>query len=211
MAPSEMANYEKGVLHLKETVFGVWSDSFAKISQQYYMYDSRIVPLAIDLEILYADKGPDPGEDIRFRDGVWFESSPNGYLLRKMALQGSAPNSRSIVGANIIRIPEMYYIMAEALLETNRDLATEYFDSVIESRGMVGIADRPQGENTLTAEHIYLERRKEFYGEGMQWFNMKRLRRNIVHTPIGEILDGSKDETYTIPIPPSIEMELREK
>jgi hypothetical protein len=218
MTPQEMANYVCGELHLKETVFGVWSEKFTTNCKNYYNPNSNIslLVMASDLALLYGDKGPEPGEDIRFREGVWFYTSSDGYRMSKMVtpernMVGSDYVGQSIAGANVIRIPEMYYIMAEALLESDRDLATEYIDQVIESRGMVGIADRPEGENMLTAEHIYRERRKEFYGEGMQWFNMKRLRRNIIDTPSGEALDGSKDATYTVPIPISIEMEQRDE
>ncbi|MFR7878681.1 MAG: hypothetical protein ACLU4J_21035 [Butyricimonas paravirosa] len=47
----------------------------------------------------------------------------------------------------MIRIPEMYYIMAEALLEENIDLATDYMDVVVEARGMVGFKDRFRLDN----------------------------------------------------------------
>ena len=73
-----------------------------------------------------------------------------------------------------------------------------YFDQVIESRGMVKFAKR--AENKITGEDIYIERRKEFFGEGQQWFNMKRLKKDIVVTS-SWILDGNNDATYKLLIP----------
>lgn len=49
----------------------------------------------------------------------------------------------------MIRIPEMYYIMAEALLESDPDTATDYFDDVIKTRGLDALGD--QGR-TVTAD-----------------------------------------------------------
>ena len=97
----------------------------------------------------------------------------------------------------MIRIPEMYYIMAEALLESDPDTATDYFDDVIKTRGLDALGD--QGR-TVTADALYIERRKEFYGEGQQWFNMKRLGKDIVATST-ITLSGSDVNTYKIPLP----------
>ena len=104
----------------------------------------------------------------------------------------------SYLGINLIRIPEMYYIMAEALLEKNPQQAMFYFDQVIESRGMVKFADRENAR--ITADDIYIERRKEFYGEGQQWFNMKRLKKDIVVNS-SITLDGKVDKNYRLLIP----------
>ncbi len=44
------------------------------------------------------------------------------------------------LGFSMIRIPEMYYIMAEALLEGDRVRARDYLDIVVSARGMVKFA-----------------------------------------------------------------------
>lgn len=43
----------------------------------------------------------------------------------------------------MIRIPEMYLIAAEALLESDPDEAQKYFDTFIVSRGLFKYKDRP--------------------------------------------------------------------
>ena len=47
-----------------------------------------------------------------------------------------------IPGVNLIRLPEMYYIAAECLLRKNDPKAADYFNAVLESRGLVALDDR---------------------------------------------------------------------
>ena len=104
-----------------------------------------------------------------------------------------------ILGVNMIRIPEMYYIMAEALLEENIDLATDYMDVVVEARGMVGFKDRIPARQ-LTLDDIMKERRKEYYGEGQEWFCMKRQNRDV-YSIIGAVTLPGSDKIYCLPVP----------
>ena len=159
-----------------------------------------------DYENWYSDtQGPTPeGSDLRL--SAWFgstlEVSPACVkMINSMFDSGSSDSQYlgdSYLGVNLIRIPEMYYIMAEALLEKDPQQATAYFDKVIESRGMVKFADRVEGG--ITADDIYIERRKEFYGEGQQWFNMKRLKKDIQISE-SNVLDGRLDKNYKMLIP----------
>ena len=45
-------------------------------------------------------------------------------------------SGKSIPGPSLIRIPEMYYIVAEANLTKDPDKATEYLDYVVKSRDL---------------------------------------------------------------------------
>lgn len=100
----------------------------------------------------------------------------------------------------MIRIPEMYYIMAEALLEEgNEEHARDYLDAVVSARGMVKFADRDTGKD-ITLDDIMNERRKELFGEGQWWFCLKRLNRDVYVHALDATLKGS-DRIYTLPIP----------
>jgi hypothetical protein len=70
----------------------------------------------------------------------------------------------------MIRISEMYYIMAEC--ETDATRAREYFNTVRKNRGLVDIAPTA----TLATE-LQKEYQKEFWGEGQLFYYYKR--RNI--------------------------------
>ena len=89
----------------------------------------------------------------------------------------------------------MYYIMAESLIGSDPAAATGYFNAVITTRGL----DPLEGA-TVTEDMLFAERRKEFYGEGFLWHDMKRLGKDI-EVAAGTTLSGSDVNTYKIPYP----------
>ena len=110
-----------------------------------------------------------------------------------------AYTSKSIEGINMIRIPEMYLIAAEALLESDPDEAQKYFDTFIVSRGLFKYKDRP-GSPQVTLEDIVKERRKEFVQEGQYFYTLKRGNMDIYVDALKTTLQGT-DELYTFIIP----------
>lgn len=101
---------------------------------------------------------------------------------------------------------EMYYIVAEANLTKDPDKATEYLDYVVKSRDLTPFAERETGK--ITENNIINERRKEFFADGEDFFNMKRLQLDIA-IPGGNFA-GTDDATYTMPIPQSVEDNYRQ-
>lgn len=203
-----------GVLSQKETLFGVYFSGFyeyvsAKLQQtsSYYSLDPRD-----DIMDIYNEAA----DGLDYRVNAYFTSVELGgserIRLSKFTdiyeLQGitSSRPTDLILGINMIRIPEMYYICAEALLDTDYDKALDYFDAVLESRGLQPLANRKEN-NTLTQELINLDRYKEFIGEGQTFFNMKRQNLAI------ESADGTKtfqpsNAIYVVPVP-DVEYENR--
>ena len=102
----------------------------------------------------------------------------------------------------MIRIPEMYYIAAEALLESEPVAALELYNKVRVHRGLEALADK-----TLSVELINDERYKEMIGEGQTYFNMKRQNLPIVSHD-GKTTYQPVDGIYAIPVP-DIEKENR--
>ena len=107
----------------------------------------------------------------------------------------------------LIRIPEMYYIVAEANLTKDLGKATEYLDYVVTSRDQTAFADREAGK--ITEENIFNDRRKEFFADGGDFHNMKRLARDLT-IPGSGTFSGNDDATYTMPIPASVEDNYRQ-
>ena len=90
--------------------------------------------------------------------------------------------------------------MAEALLEEgNAGKARVYLDSVVAARGLVKFADR-EFEREITIDDIMNEWHKEFYGEGIWWYCLKRNNKDIFVHERNTIVAGS-DKIYTLPIP----------
>lgn len=162
-----------GVLSKKEAIFGIYFSGFyANVStklQQTQSYTS--LDLRDDFMSLYEKDAS--GSDYRvmayFSD---LETTPRLCKFTDVYELNNIASSRPldlILGINMIRIPEMYYIAAEALLESDYDKALELYNTVRAHRGLETLANKP-----LTVELINDERYREMIGEGQTYFNMKR-------------------------------------
>ena len=200
---TEVVNDLAGVLSKKETIFGVYYAGFytnvnAKLQQMtsYYSLDLRD-----DFMSLYEKDAT--GSD--YRTMAYFSESGTGsgtkYRLSKLTdIYEHNNNSANrpvdlILGINMIRIPEMYYIAAEALLESDYAKALELYNTVRVHRGLEALADKD-----LTIDLINDERYKELIGEGQTYFNMKRQNQPIVSYD-GKTTYQPVDGIYAIPVP----------
>ena len=207
---TEVVNDLAGVLSKKEAIFGIYYSGFyknvsAKLQQMtsYYSLDLRE-----DFMSLYEKDAT--GSD--YRTMAYFSEAGTGsgtkYRLSKLTdiyeLNNNAANRPAdlILGINMIRIPEMYYIAAEALLESDYNKALELYNTVRVHRGLEPLADKD-----LTIELINDERYKEMIGEGQTYFNMKRQNLPIVSHD-GKATYQPVDGIYVIPVP-DIEKENR--
>lgn len=210
---TEVRDYLAGHLSPKETIFGVYSTSYLETAQSYlYTFTSyhSYTPYynGANTGTLFRDTYNDvysqdvlsTSQDYRLQHFV----EGTGYarhlkLVDYTAIEDGTSTSDAdlISGVTLIHASEMYLIASEALLESNYDKAVSYFDEEIKSRGLTPLTQR--GE-TLTKEIIFNEYRKELFGEGQTWFNMKRLDRDIVSNAEDRVIPAS-DKIYVIPIP----------
>lgn len=193
-----------GILSANETIFGIYYNEFYSIvspNLQQHVSWSSLEPRRDCLEIFNKD-----GQDLRLN--AYFQEDP-GYsvptfikLTDQYELNGLTRPSDIIPGINLIRLPEMYYIVSECLLESDPTSAEEYFNIVLEHRGLIKLSERPQPLK-LTQSIINEERYKELWGEGQNFYNFKRQDANIL------LPDGSSVKpVYFIPIP-DIEFDYR--
>lgn len=108
-------------------------------------------------------------------------------------------------GVNLIRVPEMYMILAESLLSQSPDEAKEVFSTYTYSRGMGDY------EGELTIDEIDLEFKKEYVQEGQYWFRLKRRQIPTLKliSAIGGVLE--MDETKWNLAIPDAEFEYRQE
>ena len=209
---TDIAGDLAGKLSSKETVFGIYSKNFAepviKIlhnSQTAYSFEMRY-----NIQQLYQINGA--GNDYRW--GAWYtynntikywklDKLTDTYVLNNTEYNRPAGEIR---GINMIRLPEMYYIAAESALKLgNYDQVLDYFNELLESRGLVALDDRLPAE-TLTVDKITDDRYKEFVGEGQSFYHMKRLNLDILNVE-GQTVTADK-KIYVVDIP-SQEFEFR--
>ena len=200
-----LAAFMKRRVSLSETIWGLYT---TKISS--YLYDvhlsKNVLLLPSGWNLLYEEtQGPQPGVDKRL--SAWFTTKDYDNQLKNICIKimdenndNSVYTNGAYLGYSMIRIPEMYYIMAEALLvEGDNKSARVYLDSIVSARGMVKFADREVNRD-ITLEDIMNERRKELFGEGQWWFCLKRLNWDVYVHALGTTLKGS-DKIYTLPLP----------
>lgn len=198
---------EAGTLNMQETICGLYSLPYTSNFYTYHINSGANIELSDEYREVYATD--EAGSDKRY--STWFNTATGQCIkhLNKMYASGeSSPtySGNSIPGLSLIRIPEMYYIVAEANLTTDPGKAMKYLDAVVTSRDLTSFEER---EGKITADNIFNERRKEFYADGEDFFNMKRLQKDIELTGAGSF-SGTDDATYTIPIPPSVEDNYRQ-
>jgi hypothetical protein len=99
---------------------------------------------------------------------------------------------------NLIRIPEMYYIMAEAVYSTDPGQALGYLSTVLQSRGLEEIEPEDVDEESFK-EILFNERLKEFWGEGQIFYEYKRLNKSIFNDDGDEFTAG--DNIFVLPFP----------
>ena len=210
-SPQEMGDYLAGKLSEKETIFGVYSNSYIESMRELIFNQTSFVSYrpyttgggasVLPFETIYTIDGDDASSDFRYSlqydatTGLWSKIIDH-YTLEGGSNTPSGWNARHD-GFTLMHVSEMYLIAAEALLRTDYDRALGYFDEELSSRGLRGFATRGL---TLTEENIYNEYRKELFGEGQVWFNMKRLGRDIPSNALGRTLPAS-DTYYVVPIP----------
>lgn len=107
-----------------------------------------------------------------------------------------------IPGPNLIRIPEMYYILAEsAYSSADTGHALEYLNTVVTARGLrplslEDIDTEAKFRRKLVGEYI-----KEYWGEGHIFFTYKRF--NMDMDGVNSKHFTASDEVYVLPLPES--------
>ena len=107
-----------------------------------------------------------------------------------------------IPGPNLIRIPEMYYILAEsAYASANMEKALKYLNEVVTARGLrplslEDIDTEAKFRRKLVGEYI-----KEYWGEGQIFFIYKRF--NMDMDGVNSKHFTASDDVYVLPLPES--------
>lgn len=211
---TEVENDVAGVLSKKECLFGIYYPGFyTNVYQKIYLTTS-FYSLSLRDDYLELYNRDAVGSDERVAAYFTVVGSGEmatvrlGKIVERYELQNnsSARPSELILGVNLIRLPEMYYIAAEALLDTDHAAALGYYNAVREHRGLEPLVMEDENDR-LTIEQINDERYKEYIGEGQTFFNMKRQNLPILSYD-GKTIYQPGSGIYVVPIP-DVELENR--
>ncbi len=202
---SEIQDLVNGVLSPKETIWGLFSSTlYTNVRAILYLSGS---PTCLFLKSDHDDSYTVDKEGTDYRYDKWFNNynsiEASGLrcikILDTYQLLSSTREEARVKGINMLRLPELYYIITEYYLSINEpDEAIKYYDKVMVSRGLTAYADR-QGV-TLTLDQVIRERRKELICEGQYFFTLKRYNQDILETKSGKTYPASND-IYVLPIP----------
>lgn len=201
---TDIENMVNGVISNKEGIFGIYSKTtFDEQTRQLMYYNSAAIQMKPEYQDIYEYERD--GFDYRF--DKWFkELSDFGAVgLRCVKVinwfdikQISRPTPK-VKGINMIRLPEMYYIVSEFYLQSD-DIpnAHKYVDMVLRSRGLKPYAAR-EGMK-LSIQKLNGERRKEYIAEGQYFHVLKKYNLEAFDSITGKYFDA-KDGIYIFPIP----------
>ena len=104
-----------------------------------------------------------------------------------------------IPGVNLIRISEMYYILAESVYGTDKEKALEYLNEVVTARGLLPLELQDIDTDEEFRSELVNEMVKEFWGEGQIFFTYKRF--NLDMQGVNGKFHSASDKVYILPLP----------
>lgn len=168
-----------GTISQREAVFGIYKeDTYTDAANMYMNKNTAYIPADLGMYEVETGRGFDQrGNWIRLpHASTQGESQELGLRIQKLvsavayniADEGLAPIG--INGVNVIRIPEMYLIVAEANLEKDPAKALDAYNTFIVSRGLAEEAGPVTLE--MVDKQVYLE----YIQEGYYWHRLKRAK-----------------------------------
>ncbi|MDE6393888.1 MAG: RagB/SusD family nutrient uptake outer membrane protein [Duncaniella sp.] len=208
---TEIRGFIAGIISPKETIFGIYAPKYLDTARSYlYSYASYQSYIPYDnvtgatydypWQSVFNEDMTDTNQDARV---AWFNQGQTLTKLFKLVDYATIENNgesqhSEISGINVMRISELYLIAAECYLESDPDKALGYFNAEITSRGLTPL--NPGKGEELTLDRIYNEFHKELFGEGQQWYNMKRLNKDFISNAESRTIAAS-DQIYVVPVP----------
>lgn len=135
------------------------------------------------------------GNDIRGKQdaGFMYNDLEDKHMLRKFL---SSSNAHYREKMPLIRMAEMYYILAESVPVEE---SVDYLNRVRNIRGIPRIYNLKADANYNRENELMKEYQKEFFGEGQFFYFLKRFKRPTFHRCPLE--NGMKPEHYIFRIP----------
>ncbi len=100
---------------------------------------------------------------------------------------------------NLVRISEMYYILAESLYDTDPQVALDYLNKVVTARGLLPMEMSRIDTPEKFRDELVNEITKEYWGEGQIFFTYKRFLLDMDGVN-GKFYPAS-DKVYILPLP----------
>jgi hypothetical protein len=189
-----------GYITSSECIWGLYSDQFKARAKKRF-YNKRVLSdmaFARDDYRTIFDINSYTATNTDYRYTAYFEKRRTGVHFIKFGNDPEEIDKLRLQGINLIRIPEMYYIMAESIYPTNPGEAIIHLNKVLSSRGLEGVKLEDINDDSF-ADILFKERLKEYWGEGQIFYEYKRLNKSIVNDEGTEYSAG--DKIFVLPLP----------
>ncbi|GHV30942.1 hypothetical protein FACS1894177_04450 [Bacteroidia bacterium] len=176
---------DEHIFSLRNTRIRTYSEELHLAKRTETSSSGASLPLPSNISEIYAGNN----DDIRF--STWVEVGTNYLLKYNREIKRFYPKQ------TLIRLSEMYLILAEAQLKTNNNKALETLNILRRTR-----ITNPATQDipVLSENEIVNEMRREFIGEGQLFFLFKRLNRAIPNI-LQDVAPGNV--VFVFPIPDS--------
>ncbi len=155
----------------------------------YEVFNGNNAVLSSELKALF-----ETGDVRNSVDYITSNGIPSKYLIEA----SESSNASRMLHYKHFRVAEQYLIYAESVVDSDSDKALEVINSLRESRGAEPFTSAP------TKEQIIEERRRELFSEGLRFYDLKRLAKDMnitVQRTNGTVLSPSSDlYVWDIPI-----------
>jgi hypothetical protein len=199
---NDAGNVASDMTFTSEHIFSIYVSDLRRVVEDLFKHSGNnnndlrdLYSTLSKMEVMYEVTQPGYGTDIRIPGAskpLWTSTTIVNVLYvytRKYYVDNQDNVKQRLIP--VLRLPEMYYIAAEAAATPDEGLT--YLNTVRVARGLPALATSA----TLEAE-ILKEYRKEFYGEGQLWYYFKR--KNTVTIPDG-VGNPMTEAKYTFPRP----------
>ncbi|MDR1274586.1 MAG: RagB/SusD family nutrient uptake outer membrane protein [Odoribacteraceae bacterium] len=186
---------ERDLVYKGEHIFRLNINKLVDVVKPYFTASSgteKLSPSETKMDNIFEVSSAALGMDYRYTYHYAYDGGER-YLAKFWQPEGGTYTDMM----PLIRLSEMYYIVAEALATSDPAQAVELLNTV---RGQRGLSNYPLSETLSTAavqEEIYKEYRKETLGEGQLFYYYKRLNLNIIP---GSSKPGN-NAAYVFPLP----------
>lgn len=154
------------------------------INYSYYLYPNQI-------KAIYESGN---GSMVDYRYTFWFNESEVMIKYK----EPSALERPYIPEIPILRLSELYYIAAEAKIGINNEEALSKLNEVRENRNIQPLRIEDILSDAILLNHIVLDMRKDFVGEGKMFKTYKRLNMDIFS---GSSKIEASEKIFILPIP----------
>lgn len=142
--------------------------------------------------------------DVRYT--TFYRRQSGVTIFSRFISNESEIRTAPLEGLSLIRLPEMYYIVAESVYDTDKARAVAALNAVRASRGLEAVATGKTNTREAFEAELLAEYRREMPGEGQVFYALKHYNRSFTGID-GRTTINPSTEIFVLPRPNN-ELEL---